>query len=236
MDQLSPFEQAWKERFERFAAFKSDAAIAGWSETGLLTRIHYFLHFWQQPIGKKWLDIGCGAGTYSQILQQSNLDVIGVDYSIPTLLKAKAKYPGTINWGAANIYRLPFKSNCFDGIICFGVLQALSNEKTAMQEIYRVLQPNGEAWVDGLNAWCIIHWRKLFIAKLMKRHTHLNYLSPFKVSNRFKDKQIYWIPILPAKLHWLQHQLRRPSCLWIWQKAGLITRFFSHSFLIRIRS
>lgn len=40
------------------------------------------------PKGALWLDIGCGAGTYTRMLASEGLRVIGIDYSLPSLVKA----------------------------------------------------------------------------------------------------------------------------------------------------
>lgn len=43
----------------------------------------------------------------------------------------------------ADILDLPFKDNSFDVIICNHVLEHIEDDKKAMQELYRVLKPNG---------------------------------------------------------------------------------------------
>lgn len=233
---MTPFEAAWKRRFEKYAAARTDAAIAGWSETGLQTRVRYFSHFWSPSRKGRWLDVGCGAGTYSQILAESNLDAIGVDYSVPTLIKARARYAKDIEWGAANVYQLPFKAQSFDGVLCFGVLQAISDEIAALRELRRVSKQNSEVWVDGLNKWCVIHWQHLLREKFTKKKSHLHYLSPFSLTRHLERATIYWLPILPRQLSLLQPFFYQPIVLHIWQRFYWLTRFFSHSFLIRIES
>ena len=45
----------------------------------------------------------------------------------------------------ADICNLPFSDQQFDWVICNHVLEHISNDKIAMQEIYRVLKPGGTA-------------------------------------------------------------------------------------------
>jgi len=45
----------------------------------------------------------------------------------------------------ADICNLPFKDNSYDIILCNHVLEHIPNDKKAMQELYRVLKPNGMA-------------------------------------------------------------------------------------------
>ena len=50
----------------------------------------FFRGLWQDPpAGSRYLDVGCGAGTYSRWLAARGLEVIGIDYSQPTLVKAR---------------------------------------------------------------------------------------------------------------------------------------------------
>ena len=48
----------------------------------------------------------------------------------------------------ADICNLPFEDNAFDFIICNHVLEHIPNDTKAMQELYRVLAPNGTAIVQ----------------------------------------------------------------------------------------
>jgi len=45
----------------------------------------------------------------------------------------------------ADITRLPFQTGCFDVILCLHVLEHVSKDKGAMQELFRVLKPGGWA-------------------------------------------------------------------------------------------
>ena len=109
MAKLSPrnrFEEGWRRRFEKFAAHSNDdARIAGWSTTGLEIRFRYFLHLWgkkEHTLAEFWLDLGCGAGTYSRFIAGQGMQVISLDYSYPTLQKAKIKGGDSIQWCAAD--------------------------------------------------------------------------------------------------------------------------------------
>src|SRR5688572_17722623 len=87
------FERAWRKRFEGFAERNDDeAGIAGWTNSGLQTRLRRFAALWRVPTpGQRWLDAGCGAGTYTRLLEEHGLEVVGVDYSLTSLRKARAR-------------------------------------------------------------------------------------------------------------------------------------------------
>ncbi len=63
--------------------------------------------------------------------KQKNLDYITSDLESP-IVDVKA-----------DICDLPFKENSFDIIFCNHVLEHISDDTKAMQELYRVLKPNG---------------------------------------------------------------------------------------------
>lgn len=52
----------------------------------------------------------------------------------------------------ARIEELPFAELCFDSIICAGVLEYVLNEDQALNEIIRVLKPNGILVLSLLNS------------------------------------------------------------------------------------
>ncbi|NOZ52948.1 MAG: class I SAM-dependent methyltransferase [Gammaproteobacteria bacterium] len=236
------FEKDWKKRFELFArTHDNDAGIAGWSSTSLQVRIRAFLRVWDKnKTGTLWLDAGCGAGTYLNHLIKAGKDVVGVDYSYPTIEKAKHKLGGTAPLAVADVTMLPFANGAFDGAICFGVMQALQRPDAALHRLSRTVQADGEIWIDALNKWCLPNIWTRFIRTIKKQSMHLRYDSPAnliqlakKLNN--KDVELYWLPILPYRLKRFQWLLEAPGFLWIMRNIPLIGLLLSHSFIIRMR-
>src|SRR5437868_2953542 len=117
------FEEQWRERFMEFATQREDdAGIAGWSLSGLETRFRFFRRLWSGAApGSLYLDVGCGAGTYTRWLSDQGLQVVGLDYSQPTLKKARQRMSPGIPLCAGDATRLPFADASFDGGLCAGV-------------------------------------------------------------------------------------------------------------------
>jgi ubiquinone/menaquinone biosynthesis C-methylase UbiE len=234
------FEKDWKKRFELFArTYDNDAGIAGWSSTSLQARIRAFLRVWDsKKTGKLWLDAGCGAGTYSNYLIKAGKEVVGVDYSYPTIEKAKYKLGVDIPLAVADVTMLPFAKHAFEGVICFGVMQALQNPHTALQSLNSIVQPNGEIWVDALNKWCLPNIWTRFIRFIKKQPMHLRYDSPAALKQLMKelgknDVKLYWLPILPYRLTKFQPLVETHVFLWILKFVPIIGLFLSHSFIIK---
>ncbi|NOX91845.1 MAG: class I SAM-dependent methyltransferase [Gammaproteobacteria bacterium] len=238
-DTNSSFESRWRDRFTRFAMnHKDDAGIAGWSSTGLAARIRHFKRLWpgDQP-QTFWLDVGCGAGTYSRLLASSGLNVLGFDYSLPTIQKARERSGNHIHWAVGDVKQLPIASCSVDGVLCFGVTQALSESREAIIELTSVIKPNGQLWVDGLNAWCLPHiWGRLARA-LQGKPPHLRYESPRQIKRLFRsagllDVRLFWLPILPARLNYFQKLFETAFIYHLFLWLPPLGALLSHSFVV----
>ncbi|HXG05453.1 MAG TPA: class I SAM-dependent methyltransferase, partial [Candidatus Binatia bacterium] len=151
------FDLEWRARFERYArTYPGEASVSGWSEAGLARRLARFeglLPSLELRPPADVLDLGCGAGTYTRRLAERGHAVTGVDYSLPTLGRARAADPaGTARYVAADGYRLPFRAASFDLVVTIGVLQAVSRPEAILLEIARVLRPGRLAVIETLNA------------------------------------------------------------------------------------
>lgn len=235
------FESSWRTRFEEFAAdHDDDAGIAGWTRSGLEARLRRFAGLWKhREKGDRWLDAGCGAGTYTRLLRTQGAEVVvGVDYSLPTILKARARTAPDVAYAVGDVRQLPFRPHSFDGVLCFGVTQALSDTVAAIGELAAQIEPAGQLWVDALNRWCVVHAWDLLRRRLSGRPIHLRYESPWVIrrimaSRGLMNIEIHWMPIVPARWPRLQRGLEGAVARWIFRYAPLVGLFFSHAFIVR---
>jgi SAM-dependent methyltransferase len=234
------FEEEWRARFHEFAELRDDdAGIAGWSETGLEARVRRFRGLWRPGArGGRWLDAGCGAGTYSRILGGHDLDVVGVDYSLLALKKAAMRGPEPRGLIVADVRRLPFRPDTFDGVLCFGVTQALSESVPAVRELARQVRPGGELWVDGLNCWCVAHAYARICRVFRGRPIHLRYESPGQLKRVLRDLgfdrvRIHWMPILPSRLSALQRLIESRPVGLLLRALPPLGMLASHAFILK---
>ena len=148
--------------------------------------------------------MGCGAGTYSRLLASHGLQVIGMDYSLLTLIKARERSDQVRLWCAADATRLPVRAQSFDGALCFGVMQALSQPDAALRELSATVKPEGELWIDALNIWCAPNLLRTIWRKFRGQPMHLRYDSPWVlkrllIAQGFQSVSLYWVPILPTR-------------------------------------
>ena len=233
------FQKQWRERFETFAdSHDNDAGIAGWSPTGLDARFRHFVKRWKIGTnGSVWLDAGCGAGTYSRFMAEHGAKVIGIDYSVPSLIKAKQRSPDIMGWSAGDVTSLPLKDGYFDGVVCFGVTQALTDSAGAAAELLRIVRPNGTIWVDALNAHCLPHIVERLRMKLKNKPLNMRYEYPSALCATIekaggKNVQLHWLPILPQRWQTMQWLVETPIMNWMFQHVPFFGTLFSHAFVV----
>lgn len=80
------------------------------------------------PANALVLDAGCGTGRLTKRLIARGFNVIGMDYSEQMLEKARASVPG-VKFLKMDIRELEFNDGTFDGVINFGVLPHIMEER-----------------------------------------------------------------------------------------------------------
>lgn len=236
----SSFERGWKKRFGQYAdARDDDAGIAGWTQSGLETRVRNFDALWAPMTeARSWLDAGCGAGTYSRFMVGKGKQVVGLDYCFPAVKKALSRSSDGVVWGVADVTRLPIVNGSFDGVICFGVTQALSTSNEVSRELAAAVKPGGEIWIDALNSICLPHLIGRLKRKLLQRDMHLRYESPRQLRRAMEDAGIvklkrYWIPILPYRFCRYQWFFETQGMRWLLHSVPMLGALLSHGFVIK---
>ena len=242
MQKPRSFEKLWRKRFENFAALADDdAGIAGWSTTGLDARLRKFKAIWNDKNhgseSSFWLDAGCGAGTYSRFIAEQGIDIVGLDYSLPSLQKAQLKGEESISWCVADINKIPFKSDNFDSVICFGVMQALDTSENAVKGLSKIVKPGGYVYIDALNSRCLPHIWEQLTRRVRKKPMHLRYetvnnLKRLMQKNGLKHIQLYWLPILPARWYRYQWIMETRPIQWLFRFVPFFGQLFSHAFIL----
>jgi len=92
----------------------------------------------------KILDIGCGKGEncFYLLKRYPNSNVYGIDISSKNIKEAK-KYFQEVAFKVSRAEDLPFRSSFFDKVYCYEVLEHVYDLKKTMDEIKRVLKPEG---------------------------------------------------------------------------------------------
>ena len=236
---METLEQKWRRRFENFGkGYEKDHLISGWSEHGLSQRLELLKESFSELPRTNFptvLDLGCGPGTYVRFLSDANGSVVGLDYSIPSLLKALSKdkkKKGLYVGGDA--YHLPFQDNSFDLILSIGTLQSMENPENVMKEVKRVLRPNGILILEFLNHFDFVNFSLELFAKILGRPPRVRSYSWFEVKELFTQNQIHpflrkGIFLLPRNMVHFNFILQSKAVNWMMNQLCL---FSAHAFLI----
>lgn len=116
---------------------------------------HRSRYYWAAEIvaGRSVLDVGCGTGYGLQILSDGGAEcVTGVDYD-PTAMGGIHEIRSEGIWCCAgDARRLPLKSEEFDVVTSFEVLEHLERANEFLSEVERVLKSGGTFLVSTPNA------------------------------------------------------------------------------------
>lgn len=99
------------------------------------------------------LDVGCGSGR--NFMKVEDLKWYACDFSSEMLKYAKenAKSMGLdIELKKCRSSKIEYSDNFFDGVICFAVMHCINTDderKKTIEEIFRVLKPNGLALISS---------------------------------------------------------------------------------------
>ncbi len=88
------------------------------------------------------VDLGCGSGTFTQLLRRAGYESVGLDISGKLLEVGRRKYP-EIEFLQGDIERLPFSDGSFDGVLLSGVVHHFPDPSRCAMEVFRVLRPGG---------------------------------------------------------------------------------------------
>lgn len=97
------------------------------------------------PPNSNVLDIGCGNGKNFTARNDINMSGIDLTENFVTICKAKG-----YNVSCASMTQLPYEDNTFDAFIAVASYHHLDNDydrKRTLDEMYRVLKPNGRGLI-----------------------------------------------------------------------------------------
>jgi 2-polyprenyl-3-methyl-5-hydroxy-6-metoxy-1,4-benzoquinol methylase len=120
--------------------------------------------------GKTVLDVGCGTAYGCSLLAHSGARrVTGVDIVFPAL--EHGKQSGIDGLVRANILQLPFGPSTFEVLTCFEVIEHIVEQAALLQEMKRLLTPNGIMVLSTPNRNCTsgnnpYHLRELSLLEL----------------------------------------------------------------------
>ena len=135
--------------------------------------LHRYAFASQFVNGKKVLDLACGEGYGSFLLSKTARCVMGIDINPETIQHASNAYPkDNLEFKEGSILNVPISgSKIFDVIICFEVIEHITEHEILLSEISRLLKdeglliistPNKKIYSDGPDYHNPFHEKELY--------------------------------------------------------------------------
>ena len=100
--------------------------------------------------GKTVLEVGSGAGRFTEILLDAGINVVSFDLSAAVDANyANNNDKGDLFLMQASIYEIPLENNQFDYILFYGVLQHTPDPDKSLRCLYSKLKPGGQLTFDN---------------------------------------------------------------------------------------
>lgn len=139
-----------------------------------------------RPAETKILDYGCGSGYLVGQLKKAGYQAYGEDISLEAVEFGQKQ--GINNLSVSRGSQIGFGDNFFDAVLALDAVEHIENDKLALQEIERALQPGGVAiitvpaymWLWGKQDKVSQHFRRYRLrqlAKLVQQSTNLKIIK-----------------------------------------------------------
>ncbi|AJA47259.1 methyltransferase domain-containing protein [Clostridium pasteurianum DSM 525 = ATCC 6013] len=138
------WEQQWDKIYKEQGEVQSD----------VLPTVKVAMDIFKKNNCKSVMDLGCGTGRHSIYLANQGFKVYATDISETGLEITKSKAEklnlNNIEFKQHDMRNISFDNNLFDGILCLWTTGhgTLEDSRKNVNEIYRVLKPNGVVVID----------------------------------------------------------------------------------------
>ena len=111
----------------------------------------YYLNFWEEKLkvlkpGSKILECGCGSAKFSEFFARKGFECTMMDYSDNAIQSAKINFRNNGLQGkfiVGDVNKIEMPDNSFDLVYSGGLLQHFTNISLPIEEMVRILKPNG---------------------------------------------------------------------------------------------
>lgn len=142
--------------------------------------------------GDRVLDVACGTGVVARRALSKCLpggSVVGADVNEPMLSAAKQiaadEDLNGIAWRQCDAIQMPFADASFDVALCQQGLQFMPDRDAALQEIWRVLRPDGRL---AISVWKEASPFSIVLGEVLDRHFGEGITAPWMVASSLGDR------------------------------------------------
>ncbi|WP_255490103.1 bifunctional 2-polyprenyl-6-hydroxyphenol methylase/3-demethylubiquinol 3-O-methyltransferase UbiG [Bdellovibrio sp. KM01] len=137
------------------------------------------------------LDVGSGAGFFSNAAAQAGHDVTGLDISRTSLRVAELMdVTGRVKYVEGDAYRMPFPNESFDVVVAMDLFEHVSDPEKIISEMSRVLRPGGIFFFRTINKTLISYlWMNKFMRWFLN-HTPEKYFE-YRLFRKPEEVQVW---------------------------------------------
>lgn len=167
------------------------------------------LEWLKEPQGLKILDAGCGEEIYTLFLAQRAASLTGVDLSSEYIAIAQElteRLGLRADHLVCDLAHVPLPEGCFDWVICNSVLEHVDEDVLALQEMRRVLKPQGTLFLtvdcgdrlliinflDRLPRWCkkVLLKGDISAAPMVEDGLRMHLANDYGVRRRYRGQEL----------------------------------------------
>jgi SAM-dependent methyltransferase len=157
--------------------------------TNIVYRVGRIAHY----LSGQWLDFGCAEGGYAAaLLRNGARSVVGVDVEEKRIQAATMLRIPNASFQTFDGFQLDFREGSFDGAFVNEVLEHVADEQRSLQEIHRVLKPNGCLILISPNRWFPIEGHAVSIGSLRFGPVPLIPWLPERWTQKWTEARNYW--------------------------------------------
>ena len=137
-----------------------------------------------------YLDIGCGTGNYTNMLQEKGFQCIGIDPSIEMLQKAQSQNKN-IQWKIGSAEKTDLSQHSVDGIIGTLTIHHWTNLTRAFSELNYILKPKGKIVIftstpQQIQGYWLHHYFPKMLENSMLQMPSIEIIEQAMTSSRLK--------------------------------------------------
>jgi ubiquinone/menaquinone biosynthesis C-methylase UbiE len=209
-------QQQWNDK----ASFWNQNSKEMWDTGSRSTIIPFFQTFVKQ--GAFVLDVGCGDGYGTYKLSQAGYIACGVDLSEQMVQMGKDRGENeTLSFVQGDLTNLPFSDQAYDAVLAVNSLEWTEQPLRALEEMKRVLKPNGMACVAILGPTAAPRMNSY--RRLYGEHVICNTMMPWEFEKLAKENGffvldgigVYKREVKEEHLHGLPMELKQ-SLTFLW--------------------
>lgn len=120
----------------------------------LIEAEHVARYRWAAPAaaGRRVLDAGCGTAYGARLLAEGGArEVVGVDIAQSVLAAVAPSMPESVRLAPGDLRALDFEDGRFDLVVCFEVIEHVTDPSTVLDELVRVLASGGLLLISSPN-------------------------------------------------------------------------------------